>query len=184
MATTGTIGRVSTSRPTLSKLPMSREEFSALGDTKHHEYYDGMCIVNPPQRRHVRAEIRLLDLLRAVCPPAFEVLMEWGWQTGASIFEPDLMVVPADGPVTIQRDPPMLVVEVLSPFNRLDDLVRKRELYAQAGAPWFWLVDIDAPSITVLQNVDRVFIERQVLTGAGTTVGPLQVEVDPRVLAD
>jgi len=96
MATTGTIGRVSTSRPTLSKLPMSREEFSALGDTKHHEYYDGMCIVNPPQRRHVRAEIRLLDLLRAVCPPAFEVLMEWGWQTGTSIFEPDLMVVPAD----------------------------------------------------------------------------------------
>jgi hypothetical protein len=42
-----------TVRPALTKIPMSRQQFEALGETKHHEYYDGMCVVNPPRRSHV-----------------------------------------------------------------------------------------------------------------------------------
>src|SRR5512135_640560 len=41
------------------RVPMSPEEFRALGEMKHAEYYDGMCVVNPPSRRHVVAVRRL-----------------------------------------------------------------------------------------------------------------------------
>jgi hypothetical protein len=32
------------------RLPMAFEDFLALGETKHYEYYDGLCIVDPPNR--------------------------------------------------------------------------------------------------------------------------------------
>jgi len=33
--------------PALVKIPMSEAAFLALGETKHHEYYDGMCVSEP-----------------------------------------------------------------------------------------------------------------------------------------
>ena len=37
--------------------------------------------------------------------------------------------------------PPTLVVEILSPSTTRIDRVRKRELYAQYGIPYYWIVD-------------------------------------------
>ena len=51
MPTITTLSTVATA-PVLVKTVMSEDEFLALGETKHHEYYDGMCVVNPPSRRH------------------------------------------------------------------------------------------------------------------------------------
>jgi hypothetical protein len=36
------------------RTPMSVEEYLALNDAKHTEYYDGVCVVNPPTRQHER----------------------------------------------------------------------------------------------------------------------------------
>jgi Uma2 family endonuclease len=161
---------------------MTREQFDALGETKHHEYYDGMCVVNPPRYAHARAERELLYALQAHCLPGFEVLAEWGWETGDSVFEPDLMILPLDPPPDILRDPPLLIVEILSHSNREADLITKRRKYADGGLPWYWIVDLDRSSLTVLQNLDGVFVEVQTFRAAGRTVGPLQVDVDPAVL--
>jgi Uma2 family endonuclease len=171
-----------TSAPTLVKIPMTLAQFEALGETHHTEYYDGTCVVNPPLRPHVRAQLRLRDLLTPACPDGFEILVEWGWHTSDSSFRPDVMVVPLDGPVDVQRDPPLLIAEVMSPSNRWADLVTKRQKYAEAGLPWYWIVDLDKPSLTVLRNIDDLFVELQTLTRAGRTVGPLQVDVDPAAL--
>ena len=182
MSTVTTLVPVAT-RPALLKTEMSEEEYLALGATKHHEYYDGICVVNPPTVRHQRAERTLLLLLDPVAPDGFEVLTEAGWRTGGSWFEPDLMLVPVGGPDDIVRDAPLLIVEILSPSNRLDDIVTKRARYAEGGLLWYWIVDLDAPRLTVLQLVDGIFIERQELTGAGPTVGPVQANIDPSTLA-
>jgi hypothetical protein len=48
----------------LTKIPMTRQQFGALGDNKHREYYDGMCVANPPRKNHVRAARRLGRLLQ------------------------------------------------------------------------------------------------------------------------
>jgi Uma2 family endonuclease len=63
----------------------------------------------------------------------------------------------------------LLIVEILSSSNRLDDIVTRRTKYAEGGLPWCWLVDLDAPSV-VLQLVGQVFVERQRLAAAGITV--------------
>src|SRR5512144_524107 len=64
------------------RVPMSPEEFRALGETKHAEYYDGMCIVNPPSRRHVVAVRRLARRLEDACPVGLAVYPDWGWRIG------------------------------------------------------------------------------------------------------
>lgn len=60
-------------------LPMSFEEYQALGETKHTAYYDQLVHVNPPTRRHVQIARRLTRLLEDAVPPEYEVLPEAGW---------------------------------------------------------------------------------------------------------
>ncbi len=48
------------------------------------------------------------------------------------------------------QQPPVLAVEVLSPGTRARDQLLKRGVYAESGIPSYWLVDPDAPSLTVL----------------------------------
>jgi Uma2 family endonuclease len=182
MSTVTTLAPVST-RPALVKTVMSEEENLTLGETKHDEYYDGMGVVNPPGLRHQRAQLALVRILDLLVPAGYELLFEWVWRTGTSWFRPDLMIVPADSPEDIARDPPLLIIEVLSPANRLDDLVTKREKYAEGGLPWYWTVDLDKPSLLVLQLVGGVMIDRQRLTAEGNTIGPVRANIDPAALA-
>ena len=68
---------------------------------------------------------------------------------------------------------PDIVIEILS-SNRRADLVRKRELYAAAGVPEYWILDGDADTITVLAlGPDGRYRERAVLTAADTLDTPL-----------
>lgn len=136
------------------KTPMSYEGYLALGETKHHEYYDGLTVVNPPSRRHVRVANRLNLLLSAALTRGYEVLPEWGWQPSEeTVFEPDLMVAELDAPGTdLLRTAPLLVVEVTSRSTRGEDLGRKMQAYALGGAEWYWIVDPEADSLTIYRN--------------------------------
>ncbi len=95
-----------------------------------------------------------------------------------SALGPDIVVVRADrvgiiGPTVIDGGPPDIVVEVLS-SNRHADLVRKRQLYEQAGIPEYWILDGDADTLTALElGADGTYHERAVLTAADTLTSPL-----------
>ena len=95
-----------------------------------------------------------------------------------SALGPDIVIVKAEhvgiiGPTVIDGGPPDIVVEVLS-SNRHIDLVRKRELYAAAGIPEYWILDGDADTIAQLQlDGDGVYQERAVLTATDTLTTPL-----------
>ena len=95
-----------------------------------------------------------------------------------SALGPDIVVVRQEragiiGRTVIDGGPPDIVVEVLS-SNRHVDLVRKRELYAAAGVPEYWILDGDADTLTALElGNDGAYRERAVLTAADTLTTPL-----------
>lgn len=163
------------------RIPMHYDGYRALGQTKHAEYYDGICVVNPPDRRHVLACMRVARLLDDHRPAGLAVFAEWGWILGPGIeLQPDVMVAPTDASGDDQlRVPPLLVVEILSPTTRDIDLRRKMELYGRGGAEWYWVVDLDVPGIVVHRNDGGAMLEVQRHTNdGGTTIGPSPVPVD------
>ena len=129
----------------------------APDDGYRYEVIDGALVVNPaPTWRHQDKAGGLLVALRGACPSHLIVLTAPAWRIVAGqVPEPDLVVVdrPKLGEIAVEGTPE-LVVEVLSPSNRGSDLVRKRDLYAQAGCPRYWIVDPEGPSLIVF-SLDR-----------------------------
>ena len=56
--------------------------------------------------------------------------------------EPDIAIVPADEPRDRHPERALLVIEVADAYARLD-LVRKARIYAAAGVPAYWVIDIN-----------------------------------------
>ena len=63
---------------------------------------------------------------------------------GCDPVQPDVMVLrPEDQPLILERrieTIPLLLVEILSPSNPQHDLVLKRQAYARAGVPEYWVI--------------------------------------------
>jgi len=158
-------------------VPMSREEFDALPEMRHTEWWDDACVVTGTTRRHGKAVSVLTAMLMAVLDSGnFEVMTGVGWRHPDAEFVPDLAVVAAAPDAQALFEPPLLLIEVLSPSTRHVDLRRKRELYAAGGLPWYWVVDLVNNELVVLRNDDGTFVEVQRLT-SGTTVGPVEITV-------
>lgn len=70
-----------------------------------------------------------------------------------NVVQPDLIFVAADRAHIVGEDfvdgAPDFVVEVLSPSNREDDLVRKAAIYADFGVAEYWVVDPDGKRVIV-----------------------------------
>lgn len=115
---------------------------------------DGALLVNPPPGfRHERLVIPLGAQIMRCAPPEIAVL-----GSGYKFFYDRPSCVMADITVARVEDcreagtfvAPLLVVEILSPSTRRTDLTRKREIYAEAGVPMYWVVDPVEPRLTVL----------------------------------
>ena len=105
--------------------------------------------------------------------------------TSLGFLIPDLLTcrVDAEGNKYLE-EPPLLVVEVLSPSTRLDDLTRTRELYAASGADWYWIVDPVEPWIAVLQRQVEGYVEVQRIGPGESAVanGPYPLTLSPDAL--
>jgi Uma2 family endonuclease len=64
---------------------------------------------------------------------------------------------------------PDLVVEVLSPSNRADDLEDKRPAYREAGVKELWFVDLDRERLLVDRKGKRGYTETVLYTGRVTS---------------
>jgi Uma2 family endonuclease len=155
-------------------------------DGNRYEILDGALVMSPPPgsiHQIVAAELAALlregaraEGLRALFAPL-------AWRIGSGqVPEPDLMVVTPDaiGPRAIER-PPVLVVEILSASGRGRDLSEKRRIYAEGRAAWYWIVDPDEPSLTVLRLVGDAYEDEARVTGseAYDTEQPFPVRVVP-----
>jgi Uma2 family endonuclease len=115
--------------------------------------------------------------------PGSLVVTESGWQVGSDLFIPDVMVIAATAldDAVVTAPPPELVIEITSPSTRPDDWGRKLEAYAVGGAPWYWIVDLDTPEVTILEN-RRGGYEEVLRTTGVAVLPPFGVTVDPAAL--
>jgi Uma2 family endonuclease len=157
-------------------VPMSREEFDALPEMPHTEWWDGACVVTGGTTlRHGRAVTAISALLGAALRDRdFDIVAGSGWRLPDAEFAPDVAVAAPGPPDELLSSPPLLVVEVLSRSTRHIDLGRKRQLYAAGGLPWYWFVDLAKSELVVLHNDAGSFVEVQRLT-SGTTIGPVEI---------
>ncbi|MBM3998834.1 MAG: Uma2 family endonuclease [Planctomycetes bacterium] len=144
------------------------EAYAAIPfDGKRHEIIEGEHFVNPAPSlyhqevsRHVQfqlyTQIELEGLGKVIDAPVDLQLSDH------DIVQPDLVIVTRERkhiltPTKI-KGVPDLVVEILSPSNSDHDLKTKRNLYARAGIPEYWIVFPDEHQVLQLTLVDEAYV--------------------------
>jgi Uma2 family endonuclease len=99
-------------------------------------------------------------------------------------FEPDVTVVRKQFATVEDGDVPLLAVEVRSPPTAGRDAVLKSAAYARHGIPSYWLVDVDVPSIRVLELRAGAYTEVAYAKGDAVieVERPFPVRLAPRQL--
>lgn len=137
------------------------QEYLQLGETEERtELVEGRIVVcASPTRRHNEAMGELYWQLRQQLPREFVVTqdididMEFApADKPGSSRRPDLHILPrvaaerlrSEGGVARASDL-LVVVEIVSPSSRRTDHVLKRNEYARAGIPHYWIIDITEP---------------------------------------
>ena len=168
---------------------LTRADLDALPDDGlRHELIDGHFVMTPaPGSNHQTISMRLATLLdQAVLGTALQVLpAPFDVVLGPHVVEPDLLmarevdVTPDDLPV-----PPLLVIEILSPSTAYLDRGRKRDIYAEAGIPHYWIVDPNVPAITVYELIDGTYAETAHASGDQTLTveQPVTLRLNPAKL--
>lgn len=172
-------------------------EYAALGETEHGytELVEGRLLMSPsPAYGHSRAMGRLYSELVRQAPAEFEAVQELDvdlelapLDEPGSSRRPDIMVVRQDlGDQLTEKggmvpaSGVLLVVEIVSPSSKRTDHVYKRNDYADAGIPNYWIVDIDRPvSLTACRLTEQFgYQDDQTATGTFRTDVPFPVEVN------
>lgn len=136
--------------------PFTVDDLEAMPDDgNRYELIDGTLIVSPaPSFRHQKMALKLAARLDSLCPDDMHVLAApFAVQESSSTeVQPDVLVG-RDGDFTDKLLPvaPLLAVEVLSPSSALVDLNIKKAVYERMGAPSYWVVDPQQPSLIVFE---------------------------------
>jgi Uma2 family endonuclease len=136
------------------------------------ELIDGLLVdMSPKTRAHENAVAWLTRyLVLSVDPEHYEVRVAAPLTIGSSEPEPDLAVIPHSAPRPHHPATAELVVEVVV-SSRTRDLIDKPPVYARAGIPIYWAVDLEgrrAVTHTLPQNdryarVDNVAADGELL---------------------
>ena len=90
--------------------------------------------------------------------------------------EPDLVIIREGRSGVLEgrwvEGAPDIAIEILS-TDRRRDLVRKRQIYAEAGVLEYWPIDPRNDTVTQLELQDGEYVERAVLTANDTLTTPL-----------
>jgi len=173
---------------TESGLKLTYEDFLLIPeDGRCHQIIDGEHVVNAapiPRHQWVKKKLmrRLEDLIEEpglgrVYDAPIDVLL-----SRFDVFEPDIVVLLNRSLAKLQpkniQGTPDLVVEVLSDSTRREDRGRKKDRYAKAGLPEYWVADPVA-------NVVETFALRDAeLVSLGVFRDAVELRVVPGVAVD
>lgn len=139
--------------PTLERRPMSWEDYLATPEQPRTEWVDGEAVImmSAPSTGHQRASRRLANLLERSLRGLF-VLEAVNLRLPRNrVRIPDVVVLREDEDVIFVESTPVLVVEIISPSTRTEDVFRKATDYAAGGIDQYWMVDLDGRAIDVLE---------------------------------
>ena len=164
---------------------MSLDDFLALGETDGKwELDDGVLYImasgSPDHQFLMQQFCRHLDdhLDRFDDPPAhfyheMTTILSRELQRAP---EPDIVIILNERRHIVGRsrveDAPDIVVEILS-TDRNRDLIRKRQIYAEAGVLEYWPIDPRNDTVTQLELRDGAYVERAVLGVGDVLTTPL-----------
>ena len=118
-------------------------------DGVRRELLDGVLLVSPsPSNIHQKIAMRLAVALEASCPAQFDVTPGVEVRIDARrSFIPDVLVTTVEaarrGPRLFAPHEVILAVEIVSPTSQAMDRITKPALYAAAGIPYYWRIEID-----------------------------------------
>ena len=164
---------------------MSLDDFLALGETDGKwELDDGVLYImasGTPDHQFLILEFsrHMLDHLDEFEVPPAHIYGEMTTILSRELQrapEPDIVIILNDrrhivGPSRVEGAPD-IVIEILS-TDRNRDLIRKRQIYAEAGVLEYWPIDPRHDTVTQLELRNGAYVERAVLTAADTLTTPL-----------
>lgn len=135
--------------PEVRVRPLRRAEYDVLveqgmlTEQDRIELLDGELVAMSPQNApHAGLVEALNERLMPALAGTARVRVQLPFAAGEhSEPEPDVAIVPADEPRDRHPERALHVVEVADTTARLD-LVRKSRIYAAAGVPTYWVIDI------------------------------------------
>ncbi|MGW3963030.1 Uma2 family endonuclease [Amycolatopsis sp. NPDC005003] len=169
------------------------EEYAALDGTGFTELVEGRVVTSPGSgRRHDVAVCLLAAQLERQLPAGLAFVVANDLDLGLTpdggpgfARRPDLMVVGRAaldrGHGLLRADEVLIVAEVVAPDSKRTDYRVKRDEYADAGIPHYWILDITGPVSLVACEGYR---EATVVTGTFVTDVPFPVKLDLNVLLD
>ncbi len=176
--------------------PLTAADFLALDETEYQaELAEGrMLMIPPPMPRHGWASHRLAVAVNGAIPIGYRAIPEVGvnlelapFDQPATIRIPDLVVAQTEAFRRVDREggvlrasDVLLVVEIVSPGSVRTDRVIKRDEYADADIPHYWIVDLDPPeSILAYHRAGEFnYADSGEITGIFTTTEPFPFELD------
>jgi Uma2 family endonuclease len=172
-------------------------DYAALpeDDQRRWELQEGNLVMSPsPTPRHMVIAAELYVQLRSQLPANLRAVPD---------VDLDVQLAPADQPGTARRpdlvvveraefdrvsetggllraESAVLVVEIISPGSRRTDNLVKRGEYADAGIPFYWIIDGDAPISLVACHLAGSFGYQDggSVTGIFESADPFPVRID------
>ena len=171
--------------------PWTEEEYLHLGETPDRiELFDGSLVLPPsPTPIHQHVSRRLAGAFDPSSEAAgLRVYLAVNLRLKPNrIVIPDLVVVAQIDPTKLLVEPAsvMLACEVTSPSNAATDRVLKLHYYAEAGIPWYLLVDTDPePTLQLFRREgDNYILDSVGKPGEALSFPePFSVGIDPATL--
>ena len=164
------------------RVALTYEDYEKLPDDgRRYELHEGELSVTPaPGILHQEASGNLYTILRQHVTSGAQGKLYYAPVDCildiSTVVQPDLVFVDTTRLNLISargiEGPPTLVVEIVSPSTTAIDRVRKRELYARFGVPYYWIVDGDERSIDALQLADGQYELAAHLSGSTSSSLP------------
>jgi len=173
--------------PIHANVPYTYEAYCYLpADGKRYEIIDGELYVSPaPSPFHQTVSRRLQQaLMRQLEDTGIALIFNAPIDViigETTVVQPDLAVLRCTRKELITNrgieGPPDLVVEILSPSNKGNDLFLKRSAYAHHGFGEYWIVDPDLGAINVLRLTPSGYELFARFDRAGTVSSPSFAEI-------